>query len=117
MNRFYEENFDNLYNDVSILLSDVITESSIAEGWLEDLYVSNRYNTTRAIEKCSANLVLDKIFNNKDNLIPIPRIIENIDRNINKLDGRLGDYESVKESFEIIKHSSSILECLKLFRL
>ena len=117
MNRFYEENFDNLYNDVSILLSDIITESSIAEGWLEDLYVSNRYNTTKAIEKCAANLLLDKIINNKDNLVPIPRIIENIDRNINKLDGRLGDYESVKESFEIIKHSSSILECLKLFRL
>lgn len=117
MDRFYEENFDNLYNDVSILLSDVITESSIAEGWLEDLYVSNRYNTTKAIEKCAANLLLDKIINKKENLVSVQRIIENIDRNINKLDGRIGDFESVKETFETIKYSSSILECLKLFKL
>ena len=117
MNRFYEENFDNLYNDVSILLSDIITESSIAEGWLEDLYVSNRYNTTRAIEKCAANLVLQKIYNQKLHIEKSQDLIEEVNENIIRLDGRIGDFESLKESYDIIKYSSSISECLKLFKL
>ena len=117
MNRFYEENFDNLYNDVSILLSDIITESSIAEGWLEDLYVSNRYNTTKAIEKCAANLVLQKIYNQKLHIEKSQDLIEEVNENIIRLDGRIGDFESLKESYDIIKYNSSVSECLRLFKL
>ena len=117
MNKFYEENFDNLYNNVSILLSDIITESSIAEGWLEDLYVSNRYNTTKAIEKCAANLVLQKIYDQNLHIEKSQDLIEEVNENIMRLDGRIGDFESLKESYDVIKYSSSVSECLKLFKL
>lgn len=63
MKDFYceESNFEFLFNEVSILLSDIITESSLAEGWLEDLYVTNKYNTTKAIEKYTAEVLLSKM--------------------------------------------------------
>ena len=52
MKDFYaiEENFQFLYNDIYILLSDKIVESSLAENWLANWYMCNKYNTTRAIQ-------------------------------------------------------------------
>ena len=69
MKDFYsiEENFKYLYNDIYILLSNKIVESSLAENWLANWYVCNKYNTTRAIEKCAANLIIPKL---KDSEIP-----------------------------------------------
>ena len=63
MSGFYynQNNFERLCNEVSILLSNTIMESTVAEGWLEDFYVSDRYNTTRAIERYSCDVLVNKI--------------------------------------------------------
>ena len=59
MKDFYsiEENFKSMYDDIYILLSNKIVESTVAENWLANWYVCDKYNTTRAIEKCAADLV------------------------------------------------------------
>jgi hypothetical protein len=63
MSGFYynQNNFERLCNEVSILLSNTIMESTVAEGWLEDFYVSDRYNTTRAIERYSCDVLVNKV--------------------------------------------------------
>lgn len=80
MKDFYciEENFNFLYDDISILLSGVI-ESSLTEGWLEDYYMSNKYNTTKAVEKYGANIILSKL---KDSELSRQKILEILDNRI-----------------------------------
>ena len=80
MKDFYciEENFNFLYDDISILLSGVI-ESSLTEGWLEDYYMSNKYNTTKAVEKYGANIILSKL---KDSELSQQKILEILDNRI-----------------------------------
>ena len=75
MKGFYynESNFNNLYNEVAIILS----EASTTEGWLEDLYVSDRYNTTRAVEKYTTNILLNKLNPSNVNTIKIDNILDN----------------------------------------
>ena len=63
MSGFYynQNNFDRLCNEVSILLSNTIMDSTVAEGWLEDFYISDRYNTTRAVERYSCDILVNKL--------------------------------------------------------
>ena len=58
MKDFYsiEENFKFLYNDIYILLSNKIIESSLAENWLANWYVCNKYNTNAKIGVLSCHL-------------------------------------------------------------
>ena len=81
MKDFYcdESRFNFLFNEVSVLLSDIIEESSVAEGWLEDLYVTNRYNTTKAIEKYTAEVLMSKM---KKSNIPKENIVHILDRRL-----------------------------------
>ena len=81
MKDFYsiESNFDFMYNDISLILSDNILESTLAEGWLEDFYVSNKYDTTRAIEKFAADIVVSKL---KKSDIPPDDVVNIIDNKL-----------------------------------
>ena len=81
MKDFYsiESNFDFMYNDISLILSDNILESTLAEGWLEDFYVSNKYDTTRAIEKFAADIVVSKL---KKSDIPQDDVVNIIDNKL-----------------------------------
>ena len=95
MKDFYceESNFEFLFNEVSVLLSDVIEEASLAEGWLEDLYVTNKYNTTRAMEKYTAEILLSKL---RSSNIPEDRLVHILDKRLDP------DYEDkvIESSFE-----------------
>lgn len=103
MKDFYciEENFDFLYNDISILLSGII-ESTISEGWLEDYYMSNRYNTTKAVEKYGADIIVTKLKNAGLSREKILSLLDNRICNIyessdkKSLDDKLYMIESVK---------------------
>lgn len=81
MKDFYcdESRFNFLFNEVSVLLSDIIEESSVAEGWLEDLYVTNRYNTIKAIEKYTAEVLMSKM---KKSNIPKENIVHILDKRL-----------------------------------
>lgn len=81
MKDFYaiESNFDFMYNDISLILSDNILESTLAEGWLEDFYVSNKYDTTRAIEKFAADIIVSKL---KKSDIPQEDVVNIIDNKL-----------------------------------
>lgn len=112
MKDFYceESNFEFLFNEVSVLLSDVIEESSLAEGWLEDLYVTNKYNTTRAMEKYTAEILLSKL---RSSNIPEDHLVHILDK---RLDPGYED-KVIESSFEDklymidnIKNSSSLNE-------
>lgn len=83
MKDFYciEENFNFLYEDISVLLSGII-ESSLAEGWLEDYYMSNRYNTTKAVEKYGANILISKL---KDSGLSENKILALLDNRISSI--------------------------------
>ena len=96
MKDFYsiEENFEFLYNDIYILLSNKIIESSIAENWLANWYVCNKYNTTRAVEKCAANLIIPRL---KDSGIPQDNFKSIIDRKLNGCFESYNDLESTLE--------------------
>ena len=64
MRNFYTtvDRFESLHNTISNILSGKL-DSSISEGWLEDFYVTNRYATTKSIEKYTAEVLMDKIEN------------------------------------------------------
>ena len=100
MKDFYsiEENFNFLYNDIYILLSNKIVESSLAENWLANWYVCNKYNTTRAIEKCAADLVIPKL---KDSEIPADTFKSIIDK---KLNGCCESYNDLEPTLEDKKY-------------
>ena len=101
MQGFYynEVNFNKLYNDVSILLSDSIIESSVAEGWLEDLYVSDRYNTTRAMEKYTSNIILTKL---KKSSLTKDFITTTIDKRITQLSKHKTEVNSINDKLNTI---------------
>ncbi len=82
---FNEKNRENLYNDVSILLSDNIIESTVAEGWMEDLYNSDKYNTTVAVEKYVADIILSKLNNSE---LSESDVVSKIEKGISKLNGK-----------------------------
>ena len=90
MKDFYskEENFIYLYNDIRTLLSNKIVESSLAENWLANWYICNKYNTVRAVEKYAANLIIPRL---KDSEIPVDKFKSIIDKKLN------GCYESYNE--------------------
>ena len=100
MKDFYsiEENFEFLYNDISILLSGKIVDSSLAENWLVNWYVCNKYNTTRAIEKCAADLVIPRL---KDSEIPSDVFRSIINK---KLNGCCESYNDVEYTLEDKKY-------------
>jgi hypothetical protein len=94
MKEFYsiEENFNFLYNNIYVLLSDGILESSVAENWLANWYVCDKYNTTRAVEKYAANILIPRLKNSQI----YPDYIETI---INtKLNGC---YESYNSNYDL----------------
>lgn len=63
MSGFYynENNFNCLYNDISILLSDVVVESHIAGEWIDEYYKLDEYNVTKAIEMYASDILLNKL--------------------------------------------------------
>ena len=63
MSGFYynENNFNCLYNDISILLSDIVVESNIAEEWIDEYYKLDEYNVTKAIEMYASDILLSKL--------------------------------------------------------
>lgn len=63
MEGFYSnnENFEILYKDISMLLSGKLIDASLAESWLVNWYMCNKYNTTKALEKYAADLVIPKL--------------------------------------------------------
>ena len=91
MEGFYNnsENFDILYKDISMLLSDKLIESTLAENWLANWYVCNKYNTTKALEKYAADLIIPKL---KYSEIPPDVFRSVIDRKLT------GCYESYNEA-------------------
>lgn len=80
MRGFYynETNYNKLYNEISIMLSDDLIDSGVAESWLEDFYVADRYNTTRAVEKYISDNIINEIENNDINKNSIINIINSI---------------------------------------
>ena len=66
MSGFYynENNFEYLYEEVSVLLSNTIMENNISEEWLCDLYKEDNYNVTRAIEMYNSDVLINKILEN-----------------------------------------------------
>ena len=93
-----EENFQFLYNDIYILLSDKIVESSLAENWLANWYMCNKYNTTRAIERCAADLIIPKL---KYSEIPSDIFKSVINR---RLDGCYESYNNIDYNLEDKKY-------------
>jgi hypothetical protein len=100
MKDFYsiEENFKFLHNDIYILLSNKIVESSLAENWLANWYMCNKYNTTKAIEKCAADLIIPKL---KDSEIPSDVFKSVIDR---KLDNCFESYSEIETTLDDKKY-------------
>ena len=96
MRDFYsiEENFKFLHNDIYVLLSNVVIESSLSENWLANWYMCNKYNTTRAIEKCAADLIIPKL---KYSEIPQDEFKSVINR---KLTGCCESYNDVELTLE-----------------
>ena len=96
MKDFYsiEENFKFLYNDIYILLSNKIIESSLAENWLANWYICNKYNTTRAIEQCAANLIIPRLNNSE---IPPDSFKSIIDK---KLNGCCESYNEIEYTLD-----------------
>ena len=82
MKDFYsvEENFNYLYNDIATLLSGDIVDSSVSESWLANWYVCDKYNTTKAVEKYAANILIPKL---KNSCIPTDEFKSIIDKKLN----------------------------------
>lgn len=70
MSGFYynENNFNCLYNDISILLSHTIVDSYVAEEWIRDYYKLDNYNLAKVIEMYASDVLLSKL-NLEDKLI------------------------------------------------
>ena len=85
MRNFYTtvDRFESLHNTISNILSGKL-DSSISEGWLEDFYVTNRYATTKSIEKYTAEVLMDKI---EDSDIPKDHVVKIMDDRLDE------DYE------------------------
>lgn len=100
MKDFYsiEENFEFLYNDIVTLLTEGIVESTLAENWLANWYVCNKYNTTRAIEYYAADLIIPKL---KDAEIPSDVFKSVIDR---KLNGCCESYSDIESTLDDKKY-------------
>ena len=100
MKDFYsiEENFKSMYDDIYILLSNKIVDSNIAENWLVNWYVCDKYNTTRAIEKCAADLVIPKL---KHSEIPSDVFKSVINK---KLNGCFESYNDIEMTLEDKKY-------------
>jgi hypothetical protein len=66
MSGFYynENNFEYLYEEVSVLLSNTIMENDISKEWLCDLYKDDEYNVTRAIEMYNSDILINNILEN-----------------------------------------------------
>ena len=96
MDKFYniEENFEFFYNNISRLLDETIIESSISENWLVNWYVCNRYNTTRAVERHAAEVLLPKV---RQSGIPEDVFQSIIDK---KLNGCFESYNDVEYTIE-----------------
>ena len=103
MKDFYsiEENFEFLYNDISILLSGKIVDSSLAENWLVNWYMCNKYNTTKAIERYAADLIIPKL---KESEIPHDSFKSIIDKKLNKC------YESYNEEEVTLEDKKYMIE-------
>ena len=105
MSGFYynENNFEYLYEEVSVLLSNTIMENNISEEWLCDLYKEDNYNVTRAIEMYNSDVLINKILEN------------NVDEKIilNAIDKRKSEL-FISESFNVedsINNLHYIEEC------
>ena len=63
MSGFYynENNFEYLYEEVSVLLSNTIMENDISKEWLCDLYKDDKYNVTRAIDMYNSDILINNI--------------------------------------------------------
>ena len=77
-----------------MLLSEKIIESSLAENWLANWYVCNKYNTTKALEKYAADLIIPKL---KYAEIPCDNFRSIIDK---KLNGCYESYNDIDISLE-----------------
>ena len=110
MKDFYsiEENFKFLYNDIYILLSNKIIESSLAENWLANWYVCNKYNTTRAIEQCAANLIIPRL---NDSEIPPDSFKSIIDK---KLNGCCESYNELEYTLDDKKYMINNLQRVEI---
>ena len=110
MKDFYsiEENFKFLYNDIYILLSNKIIESSLAENLLANWYVCNKYNTTRAIEQCAANLIIPRL---NDSEIPPDSFKSIIDK---KLNGCCESYNELEYTLDDKKYMINNLQRVEI---
>ena len=106
MEGFYNnnENFEILYKDISMLLSGKIIETSLAENWLANWYMCNKYNTTKALEKYAADLVIPKL---KYSEIPPDVFRSVIDKKIS------GCYESYNDVELSLKDKLYLIDNLK----
>lgn len=108
MEGFYNnsENFEILYKDISILLSEKIIESSLAENWLANWYVCNKYNTTKALEKYAADLIIPKL---KYAEIPCDNFRSIIDKKLNGCYESYNDIDiSLEDKIYLINNSKNI---------
>lgn len=108
MEGFYNnnENFEILYKDISMLLSEKIIESSLAENWLANWYVCNKYNTTKALEKYAADLIIPKL---KYAEIPCDNFRSIIDKKLNGCYESYNDIDiSLEDKIYLINNSKNI---------
>ena len=110
MDNFYsiEENFRFLYNDIYILLSGEIIDSSLAENWLVNWYTCNKYNTTKAIERYTADLIIPKLNNSE---IPPDTFKSIIDK---KLDGCYESYNDIEYTLDDKKYMVKNINDIKI---
>lgn len=55
-------NFNHLVNDITLLFDKEVIDSSLCEGWLEDNYTYDHYNTARAVEKYCVELMIPTLY-------------------------------------------------------
>ena len=110
MKDFYsiEENFNFLYNNISRLLTESIVEPALSENWLANWYVCNRYNTTRAIEKHAADLIIPKL---QEAEIPVDVFKSIIDK---KLNGCFETYNEIEYTLEDKLYLVNNIKCMNI---
>lgn len=96
MEKFYsiEENFKFLYDNIYVLLSNKPVAQLYNENWLVNWYICDKYNTTRAVEKYAADLIIPKL---KESEIPDDVFKSIIDK---KLNGCYESYNDVELTLE-----------------
>ena len=135
MSGFYynENNFEHLYNDVSILLSNTILESSMSEIWLKEYFMNDKYNTIKAIERYLVDLILntDNVslleHMNFDNLSNENIVIENVDfkdvmSNVNNFENNCNVIDIVNsllltESIEYLQEKLNLKDRVRNFKI